>query len=50
MANLIPALNTAADIAWAVEETITTPGPDFSHGKLASVAAAITFVISTFFC
>lgn len=35
-----------ANIALAIEETITTPMPGIGHGAWGNVAAAITFVLT----
>jgi hypothetical protein len=37
----------AVNVAQAIEETITTPSPGLGHGRIADVAALITFTLST---
>lgn len=37
-----------ANVAQAVEETITTPAPGFGHGHIGDIAAALTFLVSLF--
>ena len=38
------ALFQVANVAQAIEETITTPMPGIGHGRLGDIAAGLTFV------
>jgi hypothetical protein len=37
-----------SNVAAAITETLTTPGLDLTHGKLGTVASAVTFTLTTF--
>jgi hypothetical protein len=45
MAKLFPAIDTAGHVAYAVEETITTPGVVLDHGLWAGLASIVTFAL-----
>jgi hypothetical protein len=42
------ALIQVANVAQAVEETITTPTPGVGHGRLGDIAAAVTCLAGFF--
>ena len=41
---LCPPLFQVANVAQAIEETITTPTPGMGHGRLGDIAAGLTWV------